>query len=377
MITHRIAAVALMGLFLVLQEGCHEPVSPTTPASSGSAHRIVALGRLEPADGIVKLSVPVGDRLRELKQGLKEGDRVKEREVLAVLQTHDARAADRKLAQSQYKEARKRRQAVTAAADKEIAEATLHLRQLEKLEPLDAAAQKAKVDLLKKALENAKANLERLQQVKRDTIPQQEMDRHQLLAAQAELEWTAAVSQLQKMTEGHQFNLETARAHLATLQAGRKRAREEVPVESARVNVKRAAEAEEQTLIRAPSDGVVLKIFTHPGETIGAHPLLYLANTDTMAAVVEVPQKEIDHIQPAQKAEIFRQGVGDKPLWKGHVIHISGIVGKNKVLDVDPTAEADRRVVEVKLLLDPADCKTAAGFVHLEVRAVFAGEVAR
>ncbi len=45
------------------------------------------------------------------------------------------------------------------------------------------------------------------------------------------------------------------------------------------------------------------------------------------------------------------------------------MVGKNRVYDADPLADVDRRIIEVKILLD--DPKLAAGLINLQVNVDF------
>ncbi|MEE8302933.1 MAG: HlyD family secretion protein, partial [Candidatus Tectomicrobia bacterium] len=49
----------------------------------------------------------------------------------------------------------------------------------------------------------------------------------------------------------------------------------------------------------------------------------------------------------------------------GKVVHIGNIVWKNDILDVDPAADTDARVVEVKIELDQS--ATAARLINLQV----------
>jgi HlyD family secretion protein len=62
----------------------------TTPIVPQPAKQIVGLGRLEPADGIVKLSAPLaldGDRIKELR--VQEGSKVLAGQIIAVLDSVD------------------------------------------------------------------------------------------------------------------------------------------------------------------------------------------------------------------------------------------------------------------------------------------------
>ena len=51
----------------------------------------------------------------------------------------------------------------------------------------------------------------------------------------------------------------------------------------------------------------------------------------------------------------------------GQVEEIGLQIYKNKVLNTDPTAATDARVVEVKVLLDPMSSRKVKAFTNLEV----------
>jgi HlyD family secretion protein len=62
----------------------------TTQPVPPPAKQIVGLGRLEPADGIVKLSAPLaldGDRIKELR--VQEGSKIRAGQIIAVLDSVD------------------------------------------------------------------------------------------------------------------------------------------------------------------------------------------------------------------------------------------------------------------------------------------------
>jgi HlyD family secretion protein len=49
------------------------------------------------------------------------------------------------------------------------------------------------------------------------------------------------------------------------------------------------------------------------------------------------------------------------------VDHIGLQIGKKDVLDTDPAADTDARVVEVKIRLDPEASQVVAGLTYLQV----------
>jgi HlyD family secretion protein len=78
-----------------------------------------------------------------------------------------------------------------------------------------------------------------------------------------------------------------------------------------------------------------------------------------------VYESDVGLIRPGQTAMILsRNGAFDKAL-SGKVSTIGWQVFKNNVLDDDPAANADSRVVEVKIQLD--DSKAVEALTNLQV----------
>ncbi len=129
-----------------------------------------------------------------------------------------------------------------------------------------------------------------------------------------------------------------------------------------------AAKAQvERALIRAPVAGQVLTVHARAGERIGAQGLLELGQTERMYIVAEVYETDIGSITEGQVATATSPALPE-PI-TGKVERISKIVGKNDVLDLDPVARMDSRVVEVFVLLD--DPEAVANLTYLQVDVEF------
>lgn len=161
-------------------------------------------------------------------------------------------------------------------------------------------------------------------------------------------------------TEG---DLAKARAELRAAQASLARTPSVVAVGSAEAKLKEAEAELELSIIRAPMDGQVLKVFTYPGERIGNDPIVKMGNTNDMHVIAEVHESDVGAVRVGQRATITSEAF-DQPV-TGRVEEIGSLIYKNDVLDVDPRAEKDMRVVEVRIKLDQAE--PAARFTHLEV----------
>jgi HlyD family secretion protein len=117
------------------------------------------------------------------------------------------------------------------------------------------------------------------------------------------------------------------------------------------------------TIIRAPIDGAILNILARPGSPVNSTTILTMGDTSRMRAVAEVYESDIGYVHAGQSATISSPAL-PKPL-TGSVVEIGQMVFKNDVLNVDPAARSDARVVEVRIELEPDDL--AARLTNLTV----------
>lgn len=106
----------------------------------------------------------------------------------------------------------------------------------------------------------------------------------------------------------------------------------------------------EMSLIRSPQRGQVLKIYTHPGEKVGAAGVLELGESDKMTVVAEVYETDVHRLAEGQVATITSPALAEPA--SGKIIKVGFRVGKMDVLSTDPVADTDARVVETTILMD-------------------------
>ncbi len=109
------------------------------------------------------------------------------------------------------------------------------------------------------------------------------------------------------------------------------------------------------TELRAPFSGTVLRLQSRVGERPGDDGILELGASDRMEVIAEVYESDINRLQLGQTARITSENGGFTGTLRGRVIRISPQVRQRDVLSTDPTGDADARIVEVRLALDPAD----------------------
>jgi len=114
--------------------------------------------------------------------------------------------------------------------------------------------------------------------------------------------------------------------------------------------------------VRSPITGTVLKIHARTGERVGADGIADLGETDKMYAVAEVYETDVPRVRVGQHATVSNPAFPE-PL-HGTVERIGQEVAKQDVLNSDPAAKTDARVVEVRVRLDAANL--VAGLTNLE-----------
>jgi HlyD family secretion protein len=156
---------------------------------------------------------------------------------------------------------------------------------------------------------------------------------------------------------------DTAKTALGEAKAALEQALASIPVQSLERKLALADVRLQQTIIRTPIAGQVLKIHTKAGERIGSGPILKLGNTDEMHAVAEVYETDIARVRVGQTARVSCPALG--PPIDGEVVRVGWMIYKNDVLNVDPAADADARVVEVRVRLNEPE--RVAALTHMQV----------
>jgi HlyD family secretion protein len=138
-------------------------------------------------------------------------------------------------------------------------------------------------------------------------------------------------------------------------------------LEEARAELVRVKTDLVNTELRAPIDGTVLRIHARVGERPDDDGILELADSDRMEALLEVYESDIDRVRPGQRVELRSENGGFEGTLAGRVKRISPQVRQREILSTDPTADADARIVEVRVGLDPEDARRVRELTGLKV----------
>ncbi|BBD63733.1 DevB family ABC exporter membrane fusion protein [Nostoc commune NIES-4072] len=323
---------------------------------------VTSLGRVEPQGEVITIGGSREERIDKLL--VQEGQQVKVGDVLAYLDSYQERLAEKNAAATQLQEARNRFKAESMFGKAQIEEAESRIRQIKMPQMSEIEAQKATVQKIEIALQAKQKDLERFSYLQmQGAISQQSLDDKLLEVSSTENELNNAKAILAKLEQGRSTDLLYAQAQVRSAQASLQLAESKVQVESANSNLKLAIARLELTIIRAPQSGQILKIFAHSGEAISDQGILQIGNTQQMYVVAEVYETDIHRVKVGQTA-IISSSAFSKSI-PGVVEQMGLQVGKKDVLNTDPAAKIDARVIEVKIRL--TDSKLVTRLTNLAV----------
>lgn len=385
----------------------NQTVTSEPVESTPNIQKVAALGRLEPEAEVISLFAPLaldGDRIAQIL--VKEGDRAKAGQVVAILDARDrlqiaalqaqqqVRVAQAKLAQVQAGAKAGEIQAQQASVERLQAQSqgdkTAQQEAIFRIEAQwqgDRIAQEATIKKLEAELKNAEAEYQRYQQLySQGAVSNSLYDSKGLTVETAKQQVDEAKAVLNRINTTASKELAEAKAALARTNAtGSKQVNEakatlnsiaevrpvdvaaaKTEVENAIATLKHAQTELAGAYIKAPMAGQIIKIHTRVGEKISDSGIADLAQTEQMMAVAEVYQTDIGKVKLGQQAVISSQAfVGEL---RGTVAQIGLQVNRQNVFSNQPGENLDSRVVEVKIRLNPEDSKRVAGFTNLQVQ---------
>jgi HlyD family secretion protein len=368
---------------------------------------VTGLGRLEPSGEIIHVSAPLSNQGNRLEQLLvKEGDNLVKGQIIGILDNQTialkkvqegeetVKLADAKLAQinagaklgeikqqealieklqaelqgtevkysakiarlsAQLQGEKTEKQAIIERLEAELSNVErefqryLFLAQEGAISQSDLDFRRLNVDTTRKKLKEAKASLEKsietiTQEIKETQA--QAWESRETLQKQIE----AGKADLDAIKEIRAVDVDVILAQLKQAQATLSKAKAELDL----------------TYIKAPQDGQVLKVLTHEGETVSNQGIVRMGETKVMYAVGEIYESDISKIHLGQKAVITSNGITGE--LKGTVEKIGLEVQRQEVINSDPSANIDGKIVEVKIKLDEDSSQKVKGLTNLLVK---------
>ncbi len=135
----------------------------------------------------------------------------------------------------------------------------------------------------------------------------------------------------------------------------------------ARADLERVGADLDNTFLRAPITGTVLRIIARPGERPTDKGILELGANERMEALLEVYESDIDRVRLGQVVRLTSENGGFAGTLRGTVFRISPQVRQREVLSTDPSGDVDARIVEVRVALAPEDAQRVSRLTGLKV----------
>lgn len=377
-----VLAIAVTGLLATIATAIYT-VNKTTQAKPSSSvtvskqvvkiDAVTALGRLQPKGEVIVLSPPPdlgGAKIERLY--VEEGDTIQANQVIAILDSQSLKQAALEVANRDVAVAKANLAIVKAGAKTgEINAQRATVRRWQAELKMETEEQNAKIDRLKAEFKNAEKEFQRYEQLAQDgAVSASALDTRRLTLDTASKKVTEAEASYRKTIDSLSKQIEEASANLDRVSEVRpvdvQKAQAELDKSIAALN--EAKENLENTYIRAPFKSQVLKINARQGEMVKQDEgVVELGQTDRMMVVAEVYESDISKVKLGQKAIVTSESGAFNGKLTGKISQIGMKIGKKDVLDTDPAADTDSRVVEVKILLSPEDSKVVAGLTYSKV----------
>jgi HlyD family secretion protein len=335
--------VAMRTLGLQPGGGTSDPIAVPTPkaeassiANASASRTVVALAKLVPEGELRTVAPPFGAgdaRIAVLK--VEEGTKVASGEVLAVLDN-----------EAQIK-------AALEAAKASVAQRTAALEQTRaqvRASREEATAALARADATAR---NAQSDFERIDQLaKRGVSTEAALSK----ARTARDETSKEVERL-KATLSRFVSVDIERQPDIVVAASN--------LDVARSELARATQDLDKAYVRAPITGTIITILARPGEKPGAAGILRLGNLEAMKAEIEVFQTQIGFVSVGDPVTITADSL-PRPL-EGTVVRIGLEVARQTLVDPNPAANTDARVVKVHAALTPEASALAQRYTNLQM----------
>ncbi|MBX9724421.1 MAG: efflux RND transporter periplasmic adaptor subunit [Candidatus Obscuribacterales bacterium] len=363
--------IAFMGVLVLV--GASSIQNRLSPAPSGNAvlakspvATVTCLGKLEPAGEVIKLGAPSSSQeslISELR--CEEGDNIRKGQILAVLDSQKRLKATLQQCQGQLSVAKARLAVTKAGAKKgEISSQSFQIKRIEAELAAKLRSQHAVIARLERTYQQTVIDFGRYDLLYKDhAVSSFDYDQKKLAMETALQNLNEANAMLQQIETTEEAEIQSARATLDRIAEVRS-----VDVDAAQAEVAQAegslaqsCAALEQAYIRSPLDGKILKIFTRPGEKVSEEGFADIGRTQSMFAVAEIYQSDINKIHLGQSVSVTADALPGCYL-TGTIKRIGQEVRRQNVINSDPSSNIDERVIEVRVQLDG---KSSAQVQHL------------
>jgi len=392
-------SLGLLGLVVVA--GCVDSASNASddPVNSGP-RKVLALGWLEPAEGLIAISAAPGDRLKLLDPDLEINQRIPQNGILGLMSSYDTRLAQLAALATKREMAAEQHELDKMLADVQIKNAHASLAQA-KAKLKEARLQEKRLSYLGDAADNADSSYQRLVELSatdEELVTELQLSRQKNRADQARKDFEIASENYPTVLAAAESAHAAAIANKQAAEKSRLRLETLSPIRAIDAEISLARHALAQSVLLTPdknpkaidpmqvecvedddADGpyTLLKVFLNQGEAVTQTPVLQLGDLSKIVCIAEVYQADAKNIRPGQKAVISSEAFSapfDNGI-EGQVVRVARVVAKAGMKARNPLAPVDRSVVAVRIAIDPKNTEAiaeASQWMGLQVKVSFA-----
>lgn len=345
--------------------------APTPVETTPARVAITALGRIEPEGKVIQLSAPNsanGSRVEKLF--VNQGSKVKTGQIVALLDGYTRATVNVQQALDNVRVAQAKLAQIQAGAKQgDINAQQATVARLQSQLQGEIATGNATIARLQAELDNAQTEYNRYQKLyEQGAVSASIADARSLQVKTLQQQVNEAQATLNRSVNTLQDQIREAKARLDSIKEVRPQDLQlaQAEVKSAASAVEQAKAEQELSILKSPITGTVLKINTKPGEIVSSQGIMEIGKTNQMYVIAEVYQTDIKKVRLGQKAIISSTALPRK--LKGTVTDIGLLVDRQQILNINPGADTDRRIVEVKIRIDELeDNKLIMGLTNLQV----------
>ncbi len=403
-------SIALAIAICVALPGC-EQLSRSSVIESDEPRTVHALGRLEPATGIIDIRATPGDRLQELF-GIVENELAPQDGILGTLSSYDMGKAQLNSLVKKRDLAVQKHQQQVALAEAQLAQANASKAQAEAKQK-ELQLQQGKLKALKVARDLAAdeyRELEQLQASDPDLVTPHQLEKQKNQMDLASQDYLIARDGLISASAAADLAVVAAEANIKVATKAVEQANKNYEKLVVEQEIEIAQEALKRSILLAPNaspvalkkllnkdlDGLevenaqavseeapksqpvheytVLKVFLHPGEVVTQAPIMQLGDLRKMICIAEVYEADVKELEEGQtvtirspafwgayadgkiSSETHKRGGGIR----GRVVRIGRLIAPPGLSNRNPLAPADRSVVEVRIEIDDPEVAPAS-----------------
>ena len=380
--------ITAIAIFSLLKSKASDPITTAqakqTPEAIEAAKvtptsKVITTGKLLPEGGVIRISVINAQDSRVEKLLVEEGDFVDANQAIAILQGEEKAQQQLRNAQAnvEIKQGQLSKIQEGEAKQGDIAAQLAVITEIEARLATEIRQKEAQISQAQATLRNAQGKYQRYTPLAQEGAigvsllndVQEELEKAQGAIVQLEAELEHTESTLQAKLAQEKANLdrlqEVRPIDVAIAQSELKQAQIQVEQHKAELD---------NTNVRVPVAGQILRINTRVGEQVNVQQgIAELGQTKQIYAIADIQETDITKISLGQPATIKSEYGGFEGEIKGTVAKIGLQIGKSRIDENqqnpdNPANDLNERVVEVKIRLNPEDSSTVAAFTGMQVK---------